>query len=185
MVFVLVMTAIMSPGYRFWGDVQYVRLLIIAGVYFAVCSLFGLAISIAFALLSLRLGNQGRPRASRVFKSFACSIPVIFVGGTAAAFGTSNLPVMAGILFMGWVHFSCAQTLCQKGRAAPRPWNPGSRLALNIANLTHEQAQNRAKLLQAHWSSGIDRLSRREAKRATKEAREWRANHHFVLPFLD
>jgi hypothetical protein len=182
---VVAATAITTPAYEFWTDHQYSRLLIVVGIYLAVCGLFGLAGSVAFALLSLRLLNEERSGASRLAKWIAYSFPFLFVGGTATALGTLYVPVLAGTAFIGCAQFLCSHILLRKGCVSDGVWNPISRLAWNIANRCHQQAVDRIRLLQAHWASGLARLPRREAKRVIKQAKEWRGNHRLELPFLD
>ncbi|WP_427134177.1 hypothetical protein [Pseudarthrobacter sp. S9] len=182
--FTVFATLVVNPGYEFWSDPRYARFAIGLGLYVFVVGLTGLAASVGLALLALKVENQGRKGTSHASKSLALSVPILFVAGTAATLRTPYVPALVTVFLVGGVQYACARGILQKRTLLPQAWNPVRRLVLNLRQLNHDQAHTRWVLLQSSWSSGVEKLPRREAKKAIKEAREWRTNHGLALEFL-
>lgn len=179
------LTLVVTPDYEFWTDPLYANFAIGLGLYLLVVGLAGLALTAGLSLLSLRVGNQGRAKGSAVCKSLSLAVPFLFGLGTATALGTPYIPALGAVLLVSWVQYACAMGLLREGPLRAQTWSPVRRLILNLRQLSHFQAHTRWMLLQTHWSAGLDRLPRRDAKKAIKEARHWRAKHALALPFLD
>lgn len=181
----LFLTWVVNPGYEFWSDPEYARFAIVLGFYLSLVGFAGLAASVGFALLSMKEVNQGRPAAANLSKSLAVAVPLLFGVGTATALGKPYVPALGAVLLVSGVQYACVLGVLRKRPLLSQAWSPVRKLTLNLRHISHYQAHTRWVLLQSHWSSGVEKLSRREAKRAIKEARRWRTNHGLELPFLD
>ncbi|WP_146072328.1 hypothetical protein [Arthrobacter sp. Y81] len=180
----LFLTWVASPGYEFWLDPEYARFAIVLAVYLSLIGFVGLAVSVGFALLSMKEENQGSPAAA-IAKWLAAAVPFLFGVGTATALGKPYIPALCAVLLVTGVQYACMCGILRKRRLLPRAWSPVRQLTLCIRQMTHYQAHTHWALLQSRWSSGVEKLPRREAKKAIKEARRWRTKHGLELPFFD
>lgn len=179
------LTLVVTPDYEFWKDPYYTHYMIELCLYLLVAGLAGLALTAWLSLLSLKVENQGRAKRSALYKSLSLAVPILFGISTGTALGTPYVPALGAVLLVSCVQCACAIGLMREGPLRTPNWSPVRRLTLNIRQLSHFQSHSRWMLLQKHWSAGLESLPRREAKRAIKEARLWRANNGLELPFLD
>jgi hypothetical protein len=174
-----------NPAYEFWTDPEYASFAVALGLYLSLVGFAGLASSVGFALLSMKEENQGRPATANLSKSLALAVPFLFGVGTATALGKPYVPAIGAVLLVSGVQFACVLGVLRKRPLLPQAWSPVRQLTLNLRHISHYQAHTRWVLLQSHWSSGLKKLPRCEAKKAIKEARRWRTIHGLELPFLD
>ncbi|WP_104062698.1 hypothetical protein [Arthrobacter sp. 4R501] len=179
------LTMMVNPGYEFWADPKYAGFALLLGIYLSVLGFTGLAAAVGFAVLSLKAENQDRPAESNTYKWLAIAVPYLFAVGTAIALGTPYVPALGAALLVTGVQHACVLGILSRRSLAQQSWNPARRLTLNLRQVFHHEAHTRWALLRRQWSSAVEKLHRRDAKKAIKEARLWRTKNGLALPFLD
>lgn len=134
---------LLDPGFRHLRDPRYIQILFVIAVYLGVLGLGALCIGIGLALCAWKSKNEGRVTSSRVARISAFGVPLLFTGGSAAAVGPPYLPVLSGILFVGWVQLSCVRGLLHEKPLTTQSWNPIRRLVLNLRFLSQKRAHLR------------------------------------------
>ena len=181
----LLVTALTYHRFPFEITSSYWQFLFMLWIYFSFVGLFVLVLAVSASLMALRTSKDSRSKATTFWKFAAIVLPFGFAAGSVWVFARDYLPVTVPVLVMGAAQYACVQGILRVSPLQPRAWDPIRNLVLAIRTLSHQRACTNWQSLKSQWDLRLDHMSRRESRKARKEAQHWRKKHNLTAPFLD